>query len=413
MRYEILYELSKPVIEAVGADNVMSSIVESTAKGTGAMGSAIMRLSPDGETLETVISYGLSEEYINKGDIVVDEAVKEMLSGKPMNITDVANDPRVQYPEHAKKEGIASLLSIPVRGTTGNIIGLLRVYDTKVRKWKKGEIDFLTSIADLGGIVLEKAEAYDQVIRDVGEAKSEIKKLEDDRSMFLEFLSMVAHDLKAPVGAVESYLKVMLRGSPGPLTEKQEKWLERSIARLDGMLELISDLLDVSRIETGQVAPEMEMCAFDEVLQGCIETAHALAVPRGIKLDIDAGAEYPKIFASPIRLAQLVNNIVSNAVRYTPDGGTIGIRAILEPELILVEVEDDGTGIEDEVLPRVFDDFFRGDRETEGTGLGLSICKRVVELHGGKIWVESPAPGTGVGTRVSFTLPLSTGGAAV
>jgi signal transduction histidine kinase len=406
MRYEILYELSKPVIEAVGVDNVMSSIVESTATGTGAKGSAIMRLSPDETKLVTLLSYGLSPEYVRKGDIVVDEAVKEMLSGKPMNIVDVANDPRIQYPQHAAKEGIASLLSIPVRGTTGNIIGLLRIYDSKVRKWKKGEIDFLTSIADLGGIVLEKAEAFDRVVKDVGEAKSEIKKLEEDRTMFLQFLSMVAHDLKAPVGAVESYLKVMLRGSPGPLTEKQEKWLERSIARLDGMLELISDLLDVSRIETGQVAPEMEMCAFDAILQGCIETAHALAVPRGIKLKIVAAPEFPKIYASPIRIAQLVNNIVSNAVRYTPDGGSITIRAELEADHFLVAVEDTGTGISEEALPRIFDDFFRGDRETEGTGLGLSICRRIVQMHDGEIWAESPVPETGGGTRVSFTLPF-------
>jgi len=406
MRYELLYEISKPVIEAAGVSNVLSSIVESTSKGTGAKGCSLLTLSPDGKTLEHMVSYGLSADYLSKGEIVVDDAIREMLAGQPVNIVNVADDPRIQYSEQALKEGISSLLSIPVRGTSGNIIGLLRLYMSKVTKFKRGETDFLVSIADLGGIVLEKAEAYDRLKTDVDDAKSEIEKLEDDREMFLQFLSMVAHDLKAPVGAVESYLKVMLRGSPGPLTEKQERWLERSIVRLDSMLELISDLLYVSRLETGQVAPEMEMTSLRGVLENCVETARGLADPRGVRIIADIDGDFPAVYASGRRLAQVINNLVSNAVRYTPEDGTIEMRAGLEGDHMLVVVEDSGSGIKAEAMPKIFDDFFRGDHETEGTGLGLSICKRVVELHGGRIWAESPVPGSTDGTRFSFTIPL-------
>lgn len=406
MRYELLYEISKPVIEAAGVSNVLSSIVESTSKGTGAKGCSLLTLSPDGKTLEHMVSYGLSADYLSKGEIVVDDAIREMLAGQPVNIVNVADDPRIQYSEQALKEGISSLLSIPVRGTSGNIIGLLRLYMSKVTKFKRGETDFLVSIADLGGIVLEKAEAYDRLKTDVDDAKSEIEKLEDDREMFLQFLNMVAHDLKAPVGAVESYLKVMLRGSPGPLTEKQERWLERSIVRLDSMLELISDLLDVSRLETGQVAPEMEMTSLRGVLENCVETARGLADPRGVRIIADIDGDFPAVYASGRRLAQVINNLVSNAVRYTPEDGTIEMRAGLEGDHMLVVVEDSGSGIKAEAMPKIFDDFFRGDHETEGTGLGLSICKRVVELHGGRIWAESPVPGSTDGTRFSFTIPL-------
>jgi len=410
MRYELLYEISKPVIEAAGVSNVLSSIVESTSKGTGAKGCSLLTLSPDGKTLEHMVSYGLSADYLSKGEIVVDDAIREMLAGQPVNIVNVADDPRIQYSEQALKEGISSLLSIPVRGTSGNIIGLLRLYMSKVTKFKRGETDFLVSIADLGGIVLEKAEAYDRLKTDVDDAKSEIEKLEDDREMFLQFLNMVAHDLKAPVGAVESYLKVMLRGSPGPLTEKQERWLERSIVRLDSMLELISDLLDVSRLETGQVAPEMEMTSLRGVLENCVETARGLADPRGVRIIADIDGDFPAVYASGRRLAQVINNLVSNAVRYTPEDGTIEMRAGLEGDHMLVVVEDSGSGIKAEAMPKIFDDFFRGDHETEGTGLGLSICKRVVELHGGRIWAESPVPGSTDGTRFSFTIPLRQAG---
>ena len=172
MRYELLYEISKPVIEAAGVSNVLSSIVESTSKGTGAKGCSLLTLSPDGKTLEHMVSYGLSADYLSKGEIVVDDAIREMLAGQPINIVNVADDPRIQYSEQALKEGISSLLSIPVRGTSGNIIGLLRLYMSKVTKFKRGETDFLVSIADLGGIVLEKAEAYDRLKTDVDDAKS-------------------------------------------------------------------------------------------------------------------------------------------------------------------------------------------------------------------------------------------------
>ncbi|MBU1670242.1 MAG: GAF domain-containing sensor histidine kinase [Actinobacteria bacterium] len=411
MRYELLYEIAKPVIEAVGADNVLRSIVESTAKGTGSKGCSILTLSADGLTLEHLVSYGLSDTYLSKGEIAVDESIEELLSGTPVNIINVANDPRIQYPEQALREGIASLLSIPIRGTSGDILGLLRIYTTKVTKFKKGEMDFLVSIADLGGIVLEKAKAYDTLMRHVDDAKCEIEKLEDDREEFVQFLSMVAHDLKAPVGAVESYLKVMLRGTPGPLTEKQETWLRRSIVRLDGMLELISDLLDVGRLETGQVAPEMQMTALGEVMDDCVETADGLAHQKQIRIVAEVAGDLPVVYASGKRLAQVINNLVSNAVRYTPEKGTIAIRAGLDGDYLRVDVEDDGSGIGPEVMPRIFDDFFRGDHDADGTGLGLSICKRVVELHGGRIWAESPAPGSDRGTRFSFTVRLRRTGA--
>ena len=406
MRYELLYEISKPIIQAVGVDNVLRSLVESTARGTGSKGCSILKLSPDGERLVHLVSYGLSDEYLGKGDILVDDTVQEMLSGKPMNIVDVASDPRMQYRKLAEKEGIDSLLSIPIRSMKGEILGLMRLYTSTRTKYAQGEIDFLISIADLGGIVLEKAEVYDDMARNVEDARTEIQDLEEERKKFLQFLSMVAHDLKAPIAAVESYLNVILRGNPGPLTDKQGRWLTRSVSRLDAMLELIGDLLDISRLETGQMAPEMELISFDEVLEGCSETASGLAEPKGVNIEIVKESTFPQIYGSASRLSQVINNLVSNAVRYIPEGGSITVVGKLESNSIIVSVEDNGSGIDEEVMPRIFEDFLRGDTETEGTGLGLSICKRVVELHGGKIWAQSPVPETGEGTRFTFSLPL-------
>jgi signal transduction histidine kinase len=405
MRYELLYEISKPVIAAVGVSNVLNAIVESTAKGTGAKGCSLLTLTPDRRQLVHRVTYGLSEEYLSKGELLVGLTEEEVLAGKTIAIHDAQKDKRVQYPEETAHEGIVSILSLPMR-TKKEVKGILRLYFGEPRRFKKGEIDFLESIAELSGIVLEKAEQHELATRNVVEARKEIAKLSEERKSFIHFLSMVAHDLKAPLAAVESYLKVMLRGSTGELNEKQAQWIKRSIQRIDGMLELISDLLDISRLETGQIATELQTVSWSKVLENSIEMARSLAGPRGIKVMADIKNDLPDIFASEIRLSQLINNLVSNACRYTPKGGHIYIRARVEENEVVVSVEDEGTGIDPEIMPRIFEDFFKGADSPEGTGLGLSICKRIVELHQGRIWAESPVPETGKGARFTFAIPL-------
>lgn len=384
---------------------MLRAIVESITRGTDAKGCSLLILGPEGDRLYHRISHGISEEYVDKGTIEVDDTLREVLGGKSVSIADAAADPRVQYPEEARREGIASILTIPMR-SYGGIRGVMRVYTSERRDFSKDEIDFLDSIAELSGLVLEKAEEHDRVTQEADRAKEEISRLSDERERFLYFLRMVAHDLKAPCAAVQSYLKVILRGSTGPLTEKQEAWLNRSVSRIDGMLELISDIVDMSKLEAGLVAPEMETVSWSEVLGNCIEVARGLTDPKGIVLVTDIEPGLPEIFGSEVRLCQLINNLVSNAVRYTPGGGKIYIHASQEDDSVVVYVEDEGSGIRPEILPKIFDDFFKGDPEArEGTGLGLSICQRIVEMHHGKIWAESPAPGSGTGTRVTFCVP--------
>ncbi len=405
MRKQLLYEISKPVIAAVGVENVLRAIVESIARGTGAKGCSLLILNEEGDKLIHRISYGISGGYVAKGEIEIDESVEKVLAGEAVSIPDVANDPRVQYTGDALREGIAAVLSIPVRSYSG-IIGVMRVYTAERRDFTRGEIDFLDSIAELSGLVLEKAEERDRIVEEADRAREEISRMSDERERFIYLMGMVAHDLKAPLAAVQSYIKVILRGSTGPLTEKQEEWLNRSVKRIDDMLELISDIVDISRLETGHIAPELTTVSWKQVLDSCIEVARGLVEPRGIELIEDIDPDLPEIFASEVRLCQLINNLVSNSVRYTPSGAKICLRAYQEEDNIVVHVEDEGCGVKPEILPNIFDDFFKGDSESrEGTGLGLSICRRIVEMHHGRIWAESPAPGGERGTRITFTIP--------
>jgi signal transduction histidine kinase len=231
--------------------------------------------------------------------------------------------------------------------------------------------------------------------------------MREERRHFLGFLSMVTHDLKSPLVAVQGYLKMLLRKGADRLDERMLQGIRRSIQRIDGMMELISDLLELSRLESGQVLAELKTVSWEEVLSAVVEMAHELAEPQGINVSTDIRHPLPEVFASDIRLQQLILNLVSNSVRFTPRGGKITIRARLEDDAVTVSVEDEGTGIEPDKLPHIFEEFYKGDPEAEeGTGLGLSICKRIVEMHRGEIWAESPVPETGRGTRVTFTIPV-------
>jgi len=237
------------------------------------------------------------------------------------------------------------------------------------------------------------------------ESSKEIAKLEEERSRFLRFLGIAAHDLKAPLAAIQSYMGVMLGGFSGELNEKQKGMLERSSHRITQLLSLISDLLDIPRIETGQIVQEMKDISLRQVVRTCLDDPRKMAKEKGVKLKVEVSGALPKIRGSSSRLEQVISNLVNNAVNYTAEG-TITVEITEGKKEIEVGIMDTGIGIPPDELPQVFDDFFRASNvEIEGTGLGLSIVKRIVEAHGGRIWAESPCPGSDCGCKFTFTLP--------
>jgi len=236
-------------------------------------------------------------------------------------------------------------------------------------------------------------------------ASVEIAKLEEEKNRFLRFLGIAAHDLKAPLTAIQGFLWIMLGGYSGDITDKQRNMLERSTFRIKELLNLISDLLDIPRIETGQIVEEMKLTSLGKVIKASIGDLRGAAKEKKLKLEVELPPALPRIDGSAPRLQQAVTNLVSNAINYTPEG-SVTVRVSEEAKEIRVEVRDTGIGIPAEDLPRLFEDFFRASNvETKGTGLGLSITRRIVEAHGGRIWAESPCPETGKGSRFTFTLP--------
>lgn len=236
-------------------------------------------------------------------------------------------------------------------------------------------------------------------------ASGEIDALKEERDKFLRFIGVAAHDLKAPLTAIQGFLWVILGGFAGAITDKQKNMLERSTHRITELLGLISDLLDIPRIETGQIVQEMKEMSLRQVIKNSIDGQRNLAEEKGIKLKVEISEGLPKIKGSAPRIQQVVTNLVNNAINYT-DKGTVTVRLKEQKKELLVEVMDTGIGIPSDDMPRLFEDFFRASNVTiKGTGLGLSISRRIIESHGGRIWAESPVSDTDKGSRFSFTLP--------
>jgi len=230
-------------------------------------------------------------------------------------------------------------------------------------------------------------------------------RLQHTKQTMEHILSVIFHDLKAPLAAAESYNRLLLDGFVGELSEEQKNIVQRSSKRLSDLLDLISNMIDFSRVDFGKFGTED--VSLTKVIEDCVETMRPLAVEKGLQLVLEVPQGLPTVLGNAGRLKQVMTNLLSNAIKFTPFGG-ITIKVIEDKGHLQVDVDDTGIGIPTEDLPKIFDGFYKGlDMEKRGAGLGLSICKKIIEGHGGKIWATSPCPETGKGTRFTFILPKS------
>jgi two-component system phosphate regulon sensor histidine kinase PhoR len=232
---------------------------------------------------------------------------------------------------------------------------------------------------------------------------SHLKELDKMKS---EFIAMVAHELRAPLAAVEQQLTVILNKMAGDITEKQEQLLGRAKERTRGLLTLIKDLLDLSKIEAGMMVQYKEPLSLQEVVQKVVDLMGAEADAKKLHLEFTVPPELPLINADRNSMEGTFTNLISNAIKYTPEGGKIWVTLNEEGDFIKATVSDTGIGIKKEDLPRIFDKFYRvktvETRQIVGTGLGLSIVKSIVDAHLGSISVESEEAN---GTTFTVLLP--------
>ena len=386
-RYKVHYDIAQKLNSKLAPQEVLRTIVEGIRDAADAKGCSLMLLTTDRQQLIHSVACGLSDWYVRKGPVRVDAAITQALDGKPVAVRDATTDPRIQYKDQAKKEGVVSMLSLPL-ARRGQVIGIVRIYTSETRQFSGKETDFFSVLANLGAVALERAEL-----------------LEEEKRQFLRFISIAAHDLKAPLAAIQTFLGVILDGFAGDLNEKQKHMMERASQRINELLNLISNLLDIPRIEIGQLAQEMTEVSLAQLIDKFVEETSSLVEQKGLKLLVHMPPNLSCVYGAPTRLRQVIANLVNNAVNYTSEGEVV-VRVIETDNEILVEVADTGCGIPPDDRPKLFEDFFRGTNVwPKGTGLGLSISRRIIQAHGGKIWAESPCAETGKGSKFCFTLP--------
>ncbi len=223
-----------------------------------------------------------------------------------------------------------------------------------------------------------------------------------------EFVSTVSHELRTPLTSIKGYVDLILDGDAGDINEIQQEFLGIVKENSDRLVELINDMLDISRIESGRIHFKVQPLALDDVIEGAVDTFKAVLQQTGRTIRVSVPEELPPVAADPDRVGQVLINYISNALKYSPNGGEVTVSARQFGDFVRISVRDHGLGISREDQKRLFTKFYRVDsaltRDIGGTGLGLSICKSIIELLGGEIGVKSRS---GQGSTFWFTLPVA------
>jgi signal transduction histidine kinase len=233
------------------------------------------------------------------------------------------------------------------------------------------------------------------------------ERLNNSSSTLTYFLSIVSHELKRPLAAVENYIQVLLGGFAGEISPKQQRLLERSSLRLSDLRALISDLLDFARMQPDQIRADFELIYPQEIASESLEEVRLAAAQKGVEVRAAGPAEFKPIVAARRRLRQVLSNLLANAIKFSPEGSKVILSAQENPDYLIIEVADEGIGIPPEDQEHIFDDFFRASNaeDVSGAGLGLSVAKKIIDAHEGDITVKSPYKPDQSGTLFTIRIP--------
>lgn len=328
---------------------------------------------------------GLLIDALFKTDVTVVRDIPRVVSGRMVGI--------------AREMGMLDIALAPL-SVRGQPLGLLALGRPPGHPpIDEGEVEFLRIVAANLSVAWENARLYQEAV-ETAERLKEVDRLKS------QFLANMSHELRTPLNSIIGFSRVILKGIDGPITEQQRQDLEAIYNSGQHLLGLINDILDISKIEAGKMELTFEPTDLKEIIRGVMSTAIALVKDKPIELQQSVPADLPTIIADSRRVRQVLLNLVSNAAKFT-DEGFIRVEARVEGDYVVISVSDSGIGIPPEKLPHIFEAFTQVDsspsRKYGGTGLGLTISKSFVELHGGKIWVESEL---GKGSTFTFTLPI-------
>jgi len=323
---------------------------------------------------------------------------RALLKGKVIHILDVESDPDYTWTEAQKLGGYRTLLGVPML-REGVPVGVLTLTRTEVRPFSEKQLELVSTFADQAAIAIENVRLFDEI-------QDKSRQLAEANQHKSQFLANMSHELRTPLNAILGYTELIADGIYGAPPEKMGAVLKRVESNGRHLLGLINAVLDLSKIEAGQFTLDLADYSLQNVTQTVYNAVESLAVDKKLVFKTEVQSELPLGHGDERRLTQVLLNLVGNAIKFT-DAGEVVIKAEASDGTFYLAVRDTGPGISVADQAKLFQEFQQADnsktRKKEGTGLGLAISKRIIEMHGGRIWIESQV---GQGSTFLVTLPI-------
>jgi signal transduction histidine kinase/HAMP domain-containing protein len=398
-----LGEVSQAVNSTLDLENVLATIVAKAVQLSSTAGGAIYVYDEMRQQFEQRATYGVPlPPRAGVGhdiDLTVRYVGLVLTRQEPVQVPDFHDEPASEVKDRILGSGYRAILLMPLLWQD-RMAGLLVVRRREPGAFPKTAVELLKTFAGHSVLAIQNARLF----RELHEKSLQVAIESRHKS---QFVANMSHELRTPLNAILGYTELVLDGIYGEIPPRMNGIMERVQVNGRHLLGLINDVLDLAKMEAGQLHLEMAGYAMRDVVRGVLEALEPLAGEKRIALTGEVAAGLPPGWGDERRVAQVLLNLAGNAIKFT-DAGEVCIRASMADESLLVAVRDTGPGIPESDREKIFDEFHQADsssvRRKGGTGLGLSIAKRIVEMHGGSIWVES-APGAG--STFSFTLPTS------
>jgi signal transduction histidine kinase/ActR/RegA family two-component response regulator len=399
---EALREVGEAVSSSLDVDDVLATIAMHAVRLSGTDGGSIMEYLEEERGFVVRSTYGTEREVVDRlrsvriglQDTLAGQAAA---AGVPVAVADLATvelDPHLRILFDA---GWRSVVVVPMV-REDRIVGALVVRRKRVGDFPREVLELLETFAGQSALALVNAQLY----RELTQRTAELELASRHKS---EFLASMSHELRTPLNAVLGFSEVLLERMFGDINERQEEYLRDIHGSGRHLLELLNEILDLSKVEAGRM--DLQYASFDlrTLLDGAAGMLRERAAGHGVVLRVHVDDGIDTVYSDELRLKQVVLNLMTNAVKFTGDGGRVEVRAVRVPGAVEITVADNGIGIPVEDRERIFESFQQGGRGSsheEGTGLGLTLSRRLVELLGGRMWLQSEV---GAGSTFGFTLP--------
>src|SRR4051812_16542841 len=400
---QALCEVSQAGNSTLHLETVLTTIVQRAVQLSRTDAGAIYVFDEARQEFRLRATYGMSEDMIvaitdrriGTSDAHIGPAATQR---RPIQVADIQNEPPSPVNDINVREGYRAVLIIPLL-RPDHIVGALVVRRKVPGEFPQSTIDLLETFADQSVVAIQNARLFSEI-----EEKG--KQLAVASQHKSQFLANMSHELRTPLNAILGYTELILDGIYGEAPEKAQAVLKRVESNGRHLLGLINDVLDLSKIEAGQLTLTLTDYSMKDVLYNVFSAVEPLANDKKLGFKVEAQPDMPKGHGDERRLTQVVLNLVGNAIKFS-DTGAVTIKATSTNGSFTVAVQDNGPGISKADQGKIFEEFQQADnsatKKKGGTGLGLSISRRIVEMHGGKLWVESEI---GKGSVFSFTLPV-------